>query len=115
MQVSLANWKGSIGKLAARSVLPCALTRLHPQNMKLTSAITGLSFLVAGSLGAHAQSLGLGLKFASTDPDAATSSLLPTEVAGVVPQANWNNLTGATGTNTALVYNNSGTATPSSV
>jgi hypothetical protein len=33
----------------------------------------------------------LGLNFASTDPDAATSSLLPTDSAGVVPQVNWNN------------------------
>jgi hypothetical protein len=40
----------------------------------------------------------LGLNFASTDPDIATSELLPTEAAGVISHTNWNNLIGATGT-----------------
>jgi len=44
----------------------------------------------------------LGLNFAATDPNAADSSLLPTEVAGVVPQPNWNN----------LALNNGDTTTP---
>jgi hypothetical protein len=56
----------------------------------------------------------LGLNFASTDPDAATSSLLPTEAAGVISHPNWNNLMGTTGTNVgSLVYDNNGTAVPS--
>ena len=51
-----------------------------------------------------------GLKFAATDPDVATSSLNPTDVAGVVPAANWNNLIGPTGTNVSgLFYDNGGT------
>jgi hypothetical protein len=55
----------------------------------------------------------LGLNFAATDPDAATSSLNPGDVAGVVPQANWNNLTANTGTNpSGLVLSN---GLPSSV
>ena len=61
-----------------------------------------------------AQPTGLGLKFAATDPDAATSSLQAGEVAGVVPQANWNNLTGATGTGVGnLVYDTAGSSSPS--
>jgi hypothetical protein len=56
-----------------------------------------------------AQAQSLGLKFAATDPDAATSSLNPTDVAGVVPAANWNNLAGNAGTGAAgLFYNNAG-------
>ena len=56
----------------------------------------------------------LGLNFASTDPDVATSELLPTEAAGVISHANWNNLTGATGTGVgSLVYDLNGTSTPS--
>lgn len=63
-----------------------------------------------------AQTPSLGFNFASTDPDAATSSLDPAEVAGVVPAYNWNNLTGATGSaTTGLVYDDNGTATPASV
>jgi hypothetical protein len=82
--------------------------------MKLRRKITGLACLFAATLGSFGQTVGLGLKFAATDPDAATSSLLPEEIAGVVPQANWNNLTGATGTDVgSLEYDNGGTATPS--
>jgi hypothetical protein len=56
----------------------------------------------------------LGLNFASTDPDAATSSLLPTESAGVISHPNWNNLTTLSGTNVGgLVYDNNGTAVTS--
>ena len=44
-----------------------------------------------------ALAVSLGLNFAATDPDAATSSLNPADVAGVVPQANWNNLPDPTG------------------
>jgi hypothetical protein len=59
----------------------------------------------------------LGLNFGADDPDANTSALLPTDVAGVVPQANWNNLDGDTGSNPApLVYHSAaGTAVPSTV
>jgi hypothetical protein len=64
---------------------------------------------------ASAQTPILGLKFAADDPDAATSSLAPTDIAGVVPTVNWNNLTGATGTDVGgLVYNSGGAAVPSS-
>jgi hypothetical protein len=57
----------------------------------------------------------LGLKFAATDPDAATSSLGPAEVAGVVPQANWNNLTGATGTDVGSLVRDDGGASSATV
>lgn len=56
----------------------------------------------------------LGLNFAATDPDAATSSLEPSEVAGVVPQDNWNNLADASGSATNLV-DDTGAATSASV
>ncbi|HEY6226866.1 MAG TPA: LamG-like jellyroll fold domain-containing protein, partial [Verrucomicrobiae bacterium] len=83
--------------------------------MKMRPRIIGLACVLAGTLGTFGQTVGLGLKFAATDPDAATSSLAPEEVAGVVPQANWNNLPGATGTGvTGLSYDNGGTATASS-
>jgi hypothetical protein len=59
----------------------------------------------------------LGINFGANDPDTATSALLPGDVAGVVPQANWNNLDGAVGSNAApLVYDNgTGTAVTSTV
>src|SRR5688572_21208016 len=82
--------------------------------MKIRTKATGLACILAGALASFGQTTGLGLKFASSDPDTATSALLPEEIAGVVPQANWNNLTGATGTGIGgLSYDNSGTATPS--
>lgn len=56
----------------------------------------------------------LNLNFASTDPDTVTSALSPTDLAGVVPAANWNNFEGNNGTNVGqLEYNNNGTAVPS--
>jgi hypothetical protein len=65
-------------------------------------------------LAAHG-AVSLGLNFAATDPDAAGSTLNATDVAGVVPAANWNNLTGATGSApSGLKYDNSGVATASS-
>jgi hypothetical protein len=83
--------------------------------MKVKSSIAGLACLLAGTFATFGQTVGLGLKFAATDPDAATSSLAPEETAGVVPQANWNNLTGATGSGvTGLSYDNGGAATASS-
>jgi hypothetical protein len=58
----------------------------------------------------------LGLNFASDEVAGTGSALAPTDVAGVVPQANWNNLVGANGTNVgSLVYDNAGTSTPSGV
>jgi hypothetical protein len=59
----------------------------------------------------------LGLNFGANDPNPATSALLPGDVAGVVRQANWNNLEGATGSNPSpLVYDNgTGTAVPSTL
>src|SRR5688500_3941379 len=82
--------------------------------MKFRKKIAGLACLLAGALGSFGQTAGLGLNFASSDPNTDTSALLPEEIAGVAPQANWNNLTGATGTGVgSLEYDNGGTATPS--
>src|SRR5688500_19610940 len=78
-------------------------------------AALAVACLLGASHGIQAQTPSLGFNFASTDPDAATSSLDPTEIAGVVPAANWNNLVGATASaTTGIVYDQSGTATPSS-
>jgi hypothetical protein len=59
----------------------------------------------------------LGLNFAASDPDPGSASLLSSDIAGAVPQANWNNLEGNTGNNAAtLVYDNGmGTAVDSTV
>jgi hypothetical protein len=75
---------------------------MKKQNLLLVAAL--LAWMTPTS--ASAQSL--GLNFAADDPDTATSSLNPTDVAGVVPAANWNNLFGASGNATGLVYNNNG-------
>lgn len=72
----------------------------------LLSIVGALACLLPATVSAQS----LGLNFAAADPDAATSSLNPTDVAGVVPAANWNNLLGATGTGVGgLFYNNAGT------
>jgi len=70
-----------------------------------------VAFAVPGD--AWAQSL--GLNFAATDPDAATSSLGPTEVTGVVPQANWNNLELLTGTDVGGLELSNGLASTATV
>jgi hypothetical protein len=68
--------------------------------------------LLAFAIPIMASAASLGLKFAATDPDAATSSLGPAEVAGVVPQANWNNLATNTGTDVgSLVLDNAAAST----
>ncbi|BBO35239.1 dockerin type I domain-containing protein [Lacipirellula parvula] len=76
-------------------------------NTKHLLAIVGaLAWLLPATVNAQS----LGLNFAAGDPDAATSSLNPTDVAGVIPAANWNNLLGANGTGVGgLFYNNAGT------
>jgi hypothetical protein len=82
---------------------------MKKQNLLLVAAL--LAWMTPTS--ASAQSL--GLNFAADDPDTATSSLNPTDVAGVVPAANWNNLFGASGNATGLVYNNNGSPVNSGV
>jgi YD repeat-containing protein len=78
-------------------------------------AFLAATCILMGSTAAFAQTPSLGINFASTDPDAATSSLDPAETAGVVPAANWNNLVGPTGSAIeGIVYDASGTATPTS-
>jgi hypothetical protein len=82
------------------------------RNLRLQPLL--LAGVVAALSQATAFGVELGLNFAATDPDAATSSLNAADVAGVVPQANWNNLTGATGANVGVLnYNNGGAAVAS--
>lgn len=60
--------------------------------MKTTRTLL-LILLTGGLLSmSHGESIGLNLGVARTD-----TSLDPADIAGVVPQANWNNLSGATG------------------
>lgn len=55
----------------------------------------------------------LGLNFGADDPSAEASALLPEEVAGVVPAANWNNLETKSGSVSGLSYDMGGTAVAS--
>jgi hypothetical protein len=71
--------------------------------------------LIVSSISSLADAQSIGLKFAATDPDAATSTLAPNEVAGVVPQANWNNLETATGTNVGSLELSTGAASTATV
>ena len=83
--------------------------------MKNCIPVLSLGLLLGGASSLLAQSPSLGVNFASTDPNATDASLLPEESAGVVPHANWNNLTGASGAaESGLVYDLDGTATASS-
>jgi hypothetical protein len=54
------------------------------------------------------------IAFARDEPNGAGCALAATDVAGVVPSANWNNVTTNTGTATGLVEDNNGAATTSS-
>lgn len=57
----------------------------------------------------------ISIKFAADEPTQASGSMLaPTDVAGVVASANWNNTTTNTGLVTGLVEDNNGVATTSS-
>jgi hypothetical protein len=69
----------------------------HGQQIMISKPLLTVFVLVLAVRSAAAGTPSLGLKFAATDPDAATSSLTPTEVAGVYPAPNWNNLSGPTG------------------
>jgi hypothetical protein len=72
---------------------------------KLRQWLIVSSIVFVMSTTASAQRLGLNL--AANDPDPASSSLLPGDIAGVVPQGNWNNLEGNTGSNASpLFYEN---------
>ncbi len=76
-------------------------------------------WLIAGLLTtiipASTSAQSLGLNFAATDPNAATSSLAASDVAGVVPAANWNNLLLNTGSSGSLVYSDGSAAAGVSV
>ena len=59
---------------------------------------------IASAGGAPVVGANIGLNFGADEPSGSSGgSLAATTVAGVVPQANWNNLRGNTGTNTAIV------------
>ncbi|MBI4660836.1 MAG: hypothetical protein HY735_18525, partial [Verrucomicrobia bacterium] len=54
----------------------------------------------------------IGLNFGSSE---ASASLASADVAGAIPQANWNNLAGRTGTNTTVVAEAAGTSRATAV
>ncbi len=66
---------------------------------------------------ANTSGTSIGLKFAATNPNFATSGLSPGDLAGVVPSLNWNNLTNASGSFSGVIADSSGSsvATPVSV
>jgi hypothetical protein len=57
----------------------------------------------------------IGFKFASEEVPPAGSALAPGEVAGVVPQANWNNLTGIIGNTVGSLERENGAASTATV
>ncbi len=80
--------------------------RMNTQRLVMTAvALVGFAPAIASAQNNPT----LNLNFAATDPDDVTSSLNATDVAGVVPAANWNNLTTNVGANVgSLVLNNNG-------
>lgn len=77
-------------------------------------AVLICSLMTSNAL-ANTTGTSIGLKFASTDPNFATSGLGVGDSAGVVPSANWNNLTNASGSSSAIVADSSGTSVASPV
>jgi hypothetical protein len=73
---------------------------------RLLSVLAGAAAVGLLSAGwAYADIVSIGVNFGAvpgSDPDAAVLNLAPTDAAGVVPAANWNNLTAATGTQAGL-------------
>jgi hypothetical protein len=75
------------------------------------------AFLLAANTVAFGQ-LSIGLNFGADEVNGTSSGTLsPTDMAGVVPQANWNNLNGASGSASSLLANLGGSpiATPITV
>jgi hypothetical protein len=85
-----------------------------------------MSFLIAGVAGlpvlaavpaaqAGTNSDSISIHFGAEQPTEVNGSMLaPTDVAGVIESANWNNTTGNTGTATGLIEDKNGVATTSS-
>jgi hypothetical protein len=64
--------------------------------------------LLACAVSTTASAAGIGLNFASEEVAPTGSALAPGDIAGVVPQANWNNFTGANGTDVGSLELNTG-------
>lgn len=101
-------------RVAPRRSLPQGINGKPVMKTKHLSLVAAALACVAPSI-SSAQTVSLGLNFAATDPDAVTSSLNPTDAAGVVPSTNWNNLPNNGGTSGPLVYNNNGASANSTV
>jgi hypothetical protein len=85
----------------------------YPHRGQAAALIAGFVVLVAAGISSHAA--GIGINFTGGgNASSPAISLLPTDVAGVVPQSNFNNISGGSGAALALV-NNSGAATPATL
>jgi hypothetical protein len=73
------------------------------------------ALLLAANLSAHDTGLSLAINFGADEPPGAGSALAPTDKAGAVPQFNWNNANGASGSAVNLTKDFSGAAQASSV
>jgi hypothetical protein len=72
------------------------------------------AFVLAINAVAHDAGLSIGLNFGADEPSgAAGGTLSPSTPAGVLPQANWNNLTANNGSSSALVADLKGASVPS--
>jgi hypothetical protein len=73
------------------------------------------ALLVIAAMASSTSAQSLNFNFASDDPVDTGSTLLATDVAGVVPAANWNNLAGAGGTNGVPLTLSTGAASGATV
>ena len=82
------------------------------KRLRIASVIAA-SCLLANSLSAHTGGYSLGINFGADEPSGANEgTLAPNEAAGIdtAVQANWNNVTGASGTVADLVADDEGAA-----
>lgn len=74
----------------------CAFNPVSMKSLLRLAVVCAAFGCMASQVSASTSGYSLGLNFGADEPDtAATGTLLPSDVAGVVPQANWNNLEGA--------------------
>jgi hypothetical protein len=80
------------------------------------SIFSALTLLLAVDLGAHDAGRSIGVNFGANDTGTtAGHTLAPSDLAGALPQFNWNNMNGASGGAAGLIQDVSGTAQSSGV
>jgi hypothetical protein len=85
--------------------------RLMPTLIAGVAVLAVLAAVPVAQAGTSTDSISIA--FARDEPNGAGCALAATDVAGPVPSANWNNLTGNTGVGTGLMEDNNGVATTS--